>query len=93
MKDQGRFFRITTEKKFPGKEAGRNNRRLAQQETPVRKDHIKWILYIGPIEVLASYGFNFIHDRVETLSIDPKNLEKIQHDRLNEKSNVAAEKI
>ena len=59
----------------------------------IRKDHIKWILYIEPIEVLASYGFNFIHDRVETLSIDPKNLEKIQHDRLNEKSNVAAEKI
>ena len=58
-----------------------------------RKGCIKWILYIEPIEVLASYGFNFIHDRVETLSIDPKNLEKIQHDRLNEKSNVAAEKI
>lgn len=59
----------------------------------IRKGHIKWILYIGLIEVLASYGFNFIHDRVETLSTDPKNLEKIQHDRLNEKSNVAAEKI
>ena len=58
----------------------------------IRKDYIKWILYIEPIEVLASYGFNFIHDRVETLSTDPKNLEKIQHDRLNEKSNVA-EKI
>lgn len=35
MKDQGGFFWIITEKMFPGKEAGQNNRRLAQQETPV----------------------------------------------------------
>jgi len=35
MKDQGRFFWIITEKPLPGKEAGQNNRRLAQQEAPV----------------------------------------------------------